>query len=110
MTRAAVDEAKQALWRDKEVERRIRREQEDALERVILRNETLAIYEEVRRRHANDDENEQIIEEQRLPEAPQGVDLDEYKPKESLFLDYNTSYLDNDDTELDPFDIFKRKK
>jgi len=60
MTRAAVDEAKQALWRDKEVERRIAREQEDAIERVILRNETLELYEEVRRRHAKDDEMENL--------------------------------------------------
>ena len=55
MTRAAVDEAKQALWRDKEVARRIAREQEDALERVMLKNETLALYEEVRQRHAKED-------------------------------------------------------
>jgi len=52
MGRAAVEEAKQALWRDKEVARRIEREQDDALERVKLRNETLAYYEEVRRRAA----------------------------------------------------------
>lgn len=56
MGRAAVDEAKQALWREKEVARRIEREQDDAIEIVKLRNETLAMYEEVRRRHANDDE------------------------------------------------------
>jgi len=56
MTRAAVDEAKQALWRDKEVARRIAREQEDALERVTLKNETLALYEEVRQRHAKEDD------------------------------------------------------
>ena len=59
MDRAAVDEAKQALWREKEVARRIEREQDDALERVKLRNETLALYEEVRRRHAHEDEEEQ---------------------------------------------------
>jgi len=58
MTRAAIDEAKQALWRDKEVARRIAREQEDALERVLLKNETLALYEEVRRRHAEEDSKE----------------------------------------------------
>jgi len=56
MTRAAVDEAKQALWRDREVARRIAREQEDALESLTLKNETLALYEEVRRRHAEEDE------------------------------------------------------
>jgi len=48
--RAAMEEAKQAIWRDKEIARRIAREQEDALERVQLRNETLALYDEVRRR------------------------------------------------------------
>ena len=52
ITRAAIDEAKQALWRDKEIARRIEREQSDAYERVKLRNETLAIYDEVRRRAA----------------------------------------------------------
>jgi len=52
MSRAAVEEAKQALWRDKEVARRIEREQDDALERVKLRNETLALYDEVRKRAA----------------------------------------------------------
>ena len=58
MGRAAVEEAKQALWRDKEVARRIAREQEDAIERLTLRNETLALYEEVRRRHAEEDQAE----------------------------------------------------
>ena len=52
ITKAAADEAKQALWRDKEVARRIEREQSDAYERVKLRNETLAIYDEVRKRAA----------------------------------------------------------
>ena len=86
MGRAAVDEAKQALWRDKEVARRIEREQYDALERVTLRNETLAFYEEVRRRHAKEDEHE-------------SPDLDAYLASNDL-----------DDDELDPFDIFKTKK
>jgi hypothetical protein len=45
--RGAPDEAKQAIWREKEVQRRIEREQDDAYARVQLRNETLAIYEEV---------------------------------------------------------------
>lgn len=49
------DEAKQALWRDREIERRIAREQDDALERVKLKEETLALYEEVRNRHADED-------------------------------------------------------
>ena len=59
----AVDEAKQALWRDKEVARRIEREEEDARERAILRNETLDLYEQVRRRHAFDDALEGIYTE-----------------------------------------------
>ena len=61
MTRAAVDEAKQALWRDKEVARRIAREQEDAIESIKLKNETLALYEEVRRRHAEEDKIDKPI-------------------------------------------------
>ena len=61
MTRAAIDEAKQALWRDKEVARRIAREEEDAIERVMLKNETLSLYEEVRRRHAKEDESEEPV-------------------------------------------------
>lgn len=50
-SRLRLDEEKHAIWRDKEIARRIAREQEDAIERVHLRNETLAFYEEVRRRH-----------------------------------------------------------
>jgi len=56
--RIAIDEAKQALWRDKEVQRRIDREQDDAYERVKLRNETLALYDEVRRRAAEREQEE----------------------------------------------------
>ena len=56
--RVAPDEKKQAVWRDREIERRIEREQDGALERVKLREETLALYEEVRRRHAYEDELE----------------------------------------------------
>lgn len=51
-TRVAVEEAQQAKWRDNEIRRRIEREQDGALERVKLRNETLALYDEVRRRAA----------------------------------------------------------
>jgi len=54
-TRVAVEEEKQAIWRDKEIARRIAREQEDAFERVQLRNETLALYDEVRKRAASRD-------------------------------------------------------
>jgi len=53
--RVAPDEAKQALWRDREIERRLEREQDGANERVKLREETLALYDEVRRRHAEKD-------------------------------------------------------
>jgi len=58
--RVAVDEAKQAIWRDKEIERRLEREQDGALERVKLREETLALYDEVRRRHVDKDRLESL--------------------------------------------------
>ena len=57
--RPAVVESKQAVWRDKEVQRRIDSEQNAAVERVRLRNETLALYEEVRRRAAEREAAEQ---------------------------------------------------
>jgi len=50
--RIAPSEREQSLWREKEIERRMEREQDIALERVRLRNETLALYDEVRRRAA----------------------------------------------------------
>jgi len=56
--RAVLGEAEQAKWRDQEVVRRIEREQDGAYERVTLKNETLALFDEVRRRHAKDDELE----------------------------------------------------
>jgi len=56
--RVAPDEAKQAIWRDKEIERRLEREQDGASERVKLREETLALYEKVRQRHAEKDRQE----------------------------------------------------
>jgi len=56
----AADEAKQALWRDREIERRLEREQDGAVERVKLREETLALYDEVRRRHAEKDKLESL--------------------------------------------------
>jgi len=43
-----MDEKKAAEWREKEIKRRLDREQEEAAERVELRNKTLALYEEVR--------------------------------------------------------------
>ena len=119
MGRTAVDEAKQSLWRDKEVARRIEREQDDAYERVKLRNETLAFYDEVRRRHAIADEAEKL-------ELPPGVyddylndgNLEAFKldDEENELTRYD-SYLSEiepeteaDDNEMDPFDIFKKKK
>ena len=59
-TRIPPDEVKQAIWRDKEVARRIEREQDDAYERLTLRNETLAYYETVRQRHAKKDALERL--------------------------------------------------
>ena len=89
--RVAVDEAKQKIWRDREVLRRIEREQDGALERVKLRNETLALYEEVRRRHAKTD-------------AREDPDLGTYEVQNEIESDD----LYSDD--MDPFDIFKKRK
>jgi len=108
MNRAAVDEAKQALWREKEVARRIEREQDDAMERIKLRNETLAMYEEVRRRHAKDDElerlatNPNLIDDRPIRPEPEQYEAD--KP------DYTDRKADSSDSrrlmiEIDPFDI-----
>ena len=99
--RIPVDEAKQALWREKEVARRIEREQYDAIERIKLRNETLALYEEVRRRHANDDVD--ILPELSV-EKPQEVagakNMDIYGDKKtewgSLFIDLDLEIDGND--------------
>jgi len=85
MTRAAEDEAKQALWRDKEIARRLAREQEDALERVLLRNETLALYEEVRRRHAKEDELERLgLRVDKSDEEPASADAGQQAEDKSL--------------------------
>ena len=54
------DEAKQAVWRDKEVARRVAREHDDAFERYNLRNETLDYYEIVRQRHAKKETLERL--------------------------------------------------
>jgi len=78
ITKAAVDEAKQALWRDKEVARRIEREQEDAYERVKLRNETLAIYDEVRKRAADRD-TEGAIFVAKKPEELDSESIERYR-------------------------------
>ena len=76
MNRAAVEEAKQALWRDKEIARRIEREQDDALERVKLRNETLAMYDEVRRRAAERESEGAIIVKK---ERDENEDFERYR-------------------------------
>ena len=47
--KAAVEEEKAAEWREKELQRRLDREQEDFAMRVELRNKTLELYEQVRR-------------------------------------------------------------
>ena len=54
------DEAKQAIWRDKEIARRVAREHDDAYERHALRNETLAYYETVRKRHTKKESLERL--------------------------------------------------
>ena len=51
-SREAIEEEKAVVLRDKEIRRRLEREENEALERVILRNKTLELYEEVRRRAA----------------------------------------------------------
>ena len=51
-SRAAIEEEEAAALREREIWRRIDREQEAAAVRVELRNQTLELYEEVRRRAA----------------------------------------------------------
>ena len=104
VTRAAVDEAKQALWRDKEIARRIEREDEDALERVKLRNETLALYDEVRRRHAKD--NEFQAEETTLVDEYDHVGWGSFYSSD----EQDKEIAEADIEDLDPFDIFRKKK
>jgi len=143
--RIAPDEAKQAIWRDREIERRLEREQDGAVERVKLREETLALYEEVRRRHAEKDRLESLgfsangdgalnpfirneehetsdlegsgLESIRLenPELnsylagsePAGLEEPAAEDKVEL-IELDSYYTDNND--LDPFEIFKKKK
>ena len=50
--REAIEEEKAVVLRDNEIRRRLEREENEALERVILRNKTLELYDEVRRRAA----------------------------------------------------------
>ena len=111
MSRAAIDEAKQALWRDKEIERRLRREQEDAIACIELRNETLALYEEVRRRHAKDDELERLgisvskIDEEPAFKAeppvkeaePERVSMISFTDEESEHVGWGSHFLSDDD-------------
>jgi len=104
VTRASVDEAKQALWRDKEIARRIEREDEDALERVKLRNETLALYDEVRRRHAKD--NEFQAEETTLVDEYDHVGWGSFYSSD----EQDKEIAEADIEDLDPFDIFRKKK
>ena len=160
MNRIAVDEAKQALWRDREIERRLEREQDGALERVKLRDETLALYEKVRQRHAEKDRLEGLgfsssgdgelnsyikntelegdgLDSLRLENPELNSYLSEEKQSDSGFYSLNAGSesgdtisdsepdgagsepkvemikLDSyytDDNDLDPFDIFKKKK
>ena len=51
--RAAIEEEQAARWREKEMCRRLDREQEDAAHKVELRNKTLDLYEQVRRNAAD---------------------------------------------------------
>jgi len=48
----AMEEEKAVRLRDREIQRRLDREQEEAAQRVELRNKTLALYDQVRRRAA----------------------------------------------------------
>ena len=51
-SRETLEEAKAAELRDREIKRRLNREEEDALHQVELRNKTLDLYMAVRRRAA----------------------------------------------------------
>jgi len=90
--RIAVEEAKQAIWREKEVARRIEREQDDALERVKLKNETLALYETVRQRHAHEDKygRYESLKNYEDPEQELQQENDDYE-----HIGWGSFYLDN---------------
>jgi len=77
----AVDEAKQALWRDNEIERRLEREQEGAIERVKLKNETLALYDEVRRRAALRESEGTLLTSKQWEdmETPESDDIERFR-------------------------------
>lgn len=51
----ALSESAASRIRDREIQRRIDREQEDAARRVDLRNKTFELYEQVRKNAANKD-------------------------------------------------------
>jgi len=52
--KAAMEEERAAIHRHKEIQRRLDREQEEMAYRVEMRNKTLELYKEVRKRHSND--------------------------------------------------------
>ena len=117
MDRTAIDEAKQALWREKEVARRIQREQSDALERVKLRNETLALYEVVRQRHAKKDRLEQLgLEQSEEEENPYPAEWSSYYSEYESEMHKEPKVpevperVEMIDLDMDPFDIFKNNK
>jgi hypothetical protein len=53
--RAAMEESEASKWRDKEIRRRLDREQDDAGRYVELRNKTLDLYDQVRKNAASGD-------------------------------------------------------
>jgi len=50
--KAAMEEKEAVEWRDREIQRRLDREQEDAIKQIELRNKTLELYEQVRKEAA----------------------------------------------------------
>ena len=70
-SKEVIEEEKAVVWRDKEIRRRLDREQEEAIRYVELRNQTLALYEECRRRAAalenGTDGSSEPVEEQMKP-------------------------------------------
>ncbi|MCL2152509.1 MAG: hypothetical protein FWH57_06215 [Oscillospiraceae bacterium] len=53
ISKAAMEEIEAAQWRDKEIKRRLDREQEEAERYVELRNKTFELYEQVRKDEAS---------------------------------------------------------
>ena len=49
ISKAAMEEQEAAQWRDREIKRRLDREQEEAAQYVELRDKTLGLYEQVRK-------------------------------------------------------------